>query len=262
MASITYNPGNGAYAPPSQTFDITSVVVDVYPGGKSYISFDTDGTMFALQVTSQLQPDGTVTQMISSWSHISGSTFLQTATCQLELQPFLDIMNSRNPSSSKAMAYLLSGDDDLHGSNARDNMTSGDGADTLTGGGGNDQMKAGGGADVLTGGAGADVLAGGGGADQFIFAKPGEGGDKITDFAHGSDHIVLNGHAFGLTGPISEGHGFTSGTSATGAGPTLVYDAATGWLGYDADGAGGAAAVTLATLTNHAALTASDILLI
>lgn len=262
MATITYNPGNGAFAAPMQTFDINSVVVDVYTGGKSYISFDTDGTMFAVQVTSVTQPDGTSKQMIVGWSHLSGSTILQSGSCMLDLQPFLDILNSAHPSSSKAMAYLYSGDDVLTGSAAKDNMTGGGGNDMLTGNAGNDILKGGDGNDVLTGGAGADQLTGGNGADQFVFLKTNDGADKIADFTHGSDHLTLSAAAFGFTGPLSEGHGFTTGTAATGTGPSLVYDAATGWLGFDPDGAGSLSATTLATLTNHAALTASDILLL
>lgn len=261
MATITYSPGNGAYAPPTQTFDITSITAERVGPYVNYYSFDTDGTMFVLHTQAQVQPDGTSKTMIVGWDQFSGSQLLQSATCSLDAQPFFDNMNSRNPSSTKAMAYFLSGDDQLVGSNAKDNMVSQGGADTLTGNGENDVMNAGAGNDVLIGGAGADKLTGGAGADQFVFNAPGEGGDTIKDFHAGEDHLVLSSSAFGLSGPLSEGHGFVTGSGATGPGATLIYDPATGVLSFDADGAGGAAATLLATLTGHPALTAGDIIL-
>ena len=56
-------------------------------------------------------------------------------------------------------------------------------ANTLVGGAGN---------DILQGGAGNDVLSGGAGADTFIF-RPGDGTDKITDFASGTDRLLFQG---------------------------------------------------------------------
>lgn len=261
MANIQYEPGNGAYAPPSLTFDITSVVAERVGSYVNYYSFDTDGTMFVLHTTGVAQPDGTVVQTIVGWDHFSGSTVLQSATADLPLQPFLDNLNSRNPSSAKAMAHFLSGDDQLTGSHARDTMMSGAGADSLSGGNGNDRLSAGAGADRLIGGLGGDVMTGGADADHFVFASAAEGGDRLSDFSHGQDKIELFDAAFGL-GTLTEGANFIHGTQATQAEATLLYDGATGVLRYDADGTGSGAAVVLATLTNHAALTVSDFLLV
>jgi Ca2+-binding RTX toxin-like protein len=262
MATITYSPGNGAYAPPTATYDITSVTAERMGSAIYYYAFDSDGTMFVLHTQNVTQADGSVVNTITGWDQFSGSTLLQSASCNLPAQPFLDNLASRNPSSTQAMNYFLSGDDALIGSSAKDNMVSLGGNDTLTGNGGADKMQAGAGNDVLTGGAGADQLAGGSGADQFVFLKTSEGGDKISDFHSGEDHIALSASAFHLSGPISEGHGFVTGTAATGPGATLIWDAAHGLLSFDADGAGGAAALTLATLTGGASLTAADILLL
>jgi Ca2+-binding RTX toxin-like protein len=261
MATITYSAGNGAYAPPTTTFDITTITAERYGNAVYYYAWDTDGTMFVLHTQNTVLPDGTVQQTITGWDQFSGATLLQSATCDLPLQPFLDNLNSTNPSSTKAMGYFLSGDDDLIGSKARDNMASEGGNDRLTGNGGNDVMNAAAGNDSLIGGAGADKLTGGKGADHFVFNSAGEGADKITDFHAGQDHLVISGHGFGFAGPISTGHGFEIGTVATGTGPTLVYNPSTGLLQYDADGAGGAAATALATLTNHAGLTAGDVII-
>jgi len=57
------------------------------------------------------------------------------------------------------------------------------GRDTLTGTAGDDR---------ITGGIGADVLTGGAGADTFVYQSLREGGDRITDFAPGVDHIDLS----------------------------------------------------------------------
>jgi Ca2+-binding RTX toxin-like protein len=46
--------------------------------------------------------------------------------------------------------------------------------------------------DILEGKAGNDVLTGGAGADTFIF-RPGDGIDRITDFASGADRILFKG---------------------------------------------------------------------
>ena len=262
MAEITYYKGNGAYASPVQTFDITSVTAERMPNGAIYyFSFNTDGTMFVLHTGAVMQPDGTSKAVITGWDQFSGNTLLQSGTCSLDLQPFLDNMGSRNPSSTKAMNYVFGGDDTHNGSNARDNMMAQGGNDTLLGNGGNDHMNGGQGNDVLTGGMGTDKEVGGAGLDQFVFNTAGEGGDTITDFTSGQDHLVLSSLGFGLTGPLSEGHGFGYGTTATGTGPELIYDQASGALRYDADGAGAGAAVLLATLTNHAALVAGDIII-
>jgi Ca2+-binding RTX toxin-like protein len=46
--------------------------------------------------------------------------------------------------------------------------------------------------DIINGKAGNDVLTGGAGADTFIF-RPGDGADRITDFASGTDRILFKG---------------------------------------------------------------------
>ena len=71
------------------------------------------------------------------------------------------------------------------------------GDDTLFGNAGNDTIDGGAGNDLINGGAGVDRLTGGAGADQFAFtyatdAVPGPFLDRITDFAQGSDVVVLS----------------------------------------------------------------------
>lgn len=52
------------------------------------------------------------------------------------------------------------------------------------------------GANVIAGGSGSDTLTGGQGADTFVYNALSEGGDTITDFAPGSDHLQFSKSAF------------------------------------------------------------------
>lgn len=84
----------------------------------------------------------------------------------------------------------------------------------------------------------------------------------MTDFTRGEDRVWLSDAGFGgrlVEGPLGAGF-LTLGAAAVGASPQLVDNAATGILGWDADGAGGAALVPLATLTTRPALDATDFL--
>jgi Ca2+-binding RTX toxin-like protein len=120
------------------------------------------------------------------------------------------------------------------------------------------------GVNVLNGGAGADTLYGFGGADSFAFTTAlGVGNvDVIADFAVGIDKIQLGGATgqpfFTLaTGGLRVGT-LVIGTAAVDADDYLIYNSATGALLYDADGAGGAAAVQFATLSTGLNLTVAD----
>jgi Ca2+-binding RTX toxin-like protein len=118
----------------------------------------------------------------------------------------------------------------------------------LTGGSGNDQ---------LFGGLGNDPLTGGTGADRFVFdsALSRTNIDRITDFAKGSDKLVLDDDIFGKLGAgTAAGKGINSanfkvGTAAGDSNDYLVYNPATDKLFYDVDGNGSRAAVQIATIT-------------
>lgn len=282
MATVTCLPGNAGVASPDLTFDISSIVAERFGAFVSYISFCTDGTMFAIRATSVIGAGGVPEMRIIGWDHINGVDTLQSGVTDLPLQPLLDNMASRNPSSTKASAFLMGTDDLLTGSGKADHMASLGGNDTLTGNGGNDAMRAGAGNDLLdggagrdhllgqagdellTGGKGADVLTGGAGADTFLFRAATEGPDRITDFTHGSDHIALDLAGFGFTGPLVDGQNLHAGTGALPslAEATLLYDTVTGVLSFDADGTNPGSAVILATLDHAPALTVTDLTLI
>jgi Ca2+-binding RTX toxin-like protein len=131
------------------------------------------------------------------------------------------------------------------------------GGDRLNGLGGNDRLDGREGNDTLNGGNGNDTLTGGAGADRFVFdtaPNAATNQDTITDFQPGVDTIVLSASVF-------------AGLGAPGSRITLsdhlLYDQTTGVLAYDADGAGGAAPVTIALLgtTSHPDSLGADFLL-
>jgi serralysin len=121
------------------------------------------------------------------------------------------------------------------------------------------------GANVLDGGAGVDILVGLGGADTFAFTTGLGGGnvDWVYDFVSGTDKIALDDAAFpGLgLGTLSAG-AFRAGATAQDADDRILYDSSSGALYFDADGAGGAAAVQFATLGAGTTLVVSDFLVI
>ncbi|MFI4948001.1 MAG: beta strand repeat-containing protein, partial [Alphaproteobacteria bacterium] len=135
---------------------------------------------------------------------------------------------------------------------------------------------------VLVGGAGADTLiagrnatmTGGAGADVFEFTTAGStvtpDKNKVTDFAHGTDKLTFSdiGFGLGLAGatstpkalPAALFSGQANGTFD--AGNTIerfAYNASTGQLIYGANGSASGSLLTVATLTGHPMVTASDL---
>jgi endoglucanase len=162
--------------------------------------------------------------------------------------------------------------EDLRGSRSTDSLRGDEGAnrieglrgnDGLIGRGGNDTLIGGAGSDMLRGGAGNDVLTGGSGRDIFDFRTPNEGIDRITDFEADYDRIRLNDATFdALDVGRLDAINFRNGASASDANDFIIYNAANGRLYYDADGAGGAAQVHIATLSNREAISENDFLIV
>lgn len=125
--------------------------------------------------------------------------------------------------------------------NAEENILLGNKGDNLLRGlDGNDLLIGGNGNDTLDGGAGEDVLIGGKGSDTFLFGEMPSGEvDTVKDFNAREDHIALAKSAFTALGDEFDAAAF---------GREILFDAASGALSYDADGAGGAEAVQFATL--------------
>nr|MDH4439016.1 tandem-95 repeat protein [Rhizobium sp.] len=125
-------------------------------------------------------------------------------------------------------------------------------ANTLTGNNGDDR---------LDGSLGKDSLTGGNGRDSFVFstALSSANVDAIKDFKVVDDTIVLDKAIFSAlaTGQLTAAD-FVVGTQALDASDHVIYNKTAGTLLYDADGAGGAAAVQFATISKNLAITYLD----
>ena len=162
--------------------------------------------------------------------------------------------------------------DRFTGGGISDHFNGDDGNDTLNGGGGEDFLDGDSGSDVLVGGTGDDHMGGGfdndtltgnSGNDDFNFGGPlnQQGIDIITDMQVGLDEIWVDTEWGGLTAEFLVANQFRGGagaTTATTSSHRVIYNSTTGDLYYDADGAGGAAAVRFAVLSNRAAITFDD----
>jgi Ca2+-binding RTX toxin-like protein len=139
-------------------------------------------------------------------------------------------------------------------------------ADHLIGAAGGQNLSGRGGPDEIEGRAGNDTLWGGAGADRLIFREGGAANaDQISDFASGSDKIVLDASAMTAIGAagnfIAGDPRFWSSSSGTAhdANDRLIYNTTTRQIFYDADGNGAGAPLLLATLQSGATLVATDI---
>ena len=144
-------------------------------------------------------------------------------------------------------------------------VVGGGAADRLFGGGGNDRLAAGAGNDTLEGGMGADRLEGAAGADTLRYHSVAEQGDTIIGFVSGLDRVEVSAKGFGgglLAGALLAGQFAVNTTGQATALPgqgQFVYESDAGRLWWDADGAGGASGVVLATLPGHPVLALADI---
>ena len=149
------------------------------------------------------------------------------------------------------------------GNGLANNLTGNSGNNSLSGGAGNDTLIGGLGNDFLNGGLGKDVLTGGGGADSFVFntALSATNIDQITDFARGSDKILLDNAIFSaIAGGSLTAAAFAANTAgaATTAAHRIIYETDTGKLFYDANGSAAGGNVQFATLNPALGLTHTD----
>ena len=151
------------------------------------------------------------------------------------------------------------------GNDDNDTLSGGRGEDDLNGEWGLDRIVAGTGNDHISGGGENDTLTGNGGSDNFNFNwdLADSGVDTMTDFAPTIDKIWIGswwGGGFSsedlVSGQFRSGAGITTANTGT---QRVIYNTTTGDLYFDADGAGGVDAVKFAVLSNHAALTFTDI---
>ena len=150
-------------------------------------------------------------------------------------------------------------------------------ADTLSGGAAADVLRGddftnlivgNGGSDRLYGGLGTDMLSGGGGRDIFVFdtkLNKKTNLDKVTDFFVKDDGIWLDnkympklGRAGSEKKPHKLSKAFFALDKAKDANDFVIYKKSTGALYYDPDGAGGKAAIQIATLPKKLKMTYAD----
>ena len=133
--------------------------------------------------------------------------------------------------------------------------------DILVAGSGHDRLNGKGGRDILTGGKGKDVFV----FDQKVDLR-GTHRDKVTDFRSKDDAIWLENGIFRKLGKKGsekkpaklKSEFFTIGAKAKEMDDYVVYNKKTGVLSYDADGAGRAAAYTIATFKKGTTIKADD----
>ena len=153
------------------------------------------------------------------------------------------------------------GNDSIIGSTGDDSIKGEDGNDTLNGGIGNDTLDGGKHDDYLSGGLGNDTLTGGNGKDSFFFNSLESGIDTITDFSVNDDRLVFSAAGFGgnLTAGMVSSEMFTVGTAATSEEHRFIYDAGSGDVFYDSDGAGDREQTLIARLNSGLSLGSNNL---
>ncbi len=178
----------------------------------------------------------------------------------------VDLLTPSNNRGTGVVGDIYTNIENLAGGTMADKLTGDAGSNSLFGNGGNDTLKGGAGDDVLEGGLGKDNLTGGGEADSFVFNSTTGMGDLILDFTSGLDHIVLNAAAFGYGVAVGalEAADFLISTKAVArdASDHFIFRTTDKTLWFDADGAGGRAAILVADLQAGASMTAADLLFI
>ncbi len=162
----------------------------------------------------------------------------------------------------------LDGQNDLIVGNSGANTLRGlGGDDSLHGQGGADRVSGGNGNDAVGGGAGNDVLWGDAGADRFYFNSALDSTanlDVIADFSAAADTVFLDNAVFSALTPgaLLAAQFKNLSLAPIDASDRILYNQTTGALFYDADGAGGAAAIAFAVLNGTPAITAADFVVI
>jgi Ca2+-binding RTX toxin-like protein len=143
-------------------------------------------------------------------------------------------------------------------------LVGGLGNDVVIGNAANNQLFGGGGADYIDGRAGSDYLSGGAGADRFVFATALSAitnVDRIADFAHALDDIVLSQAIFAGIGATLDASEFQVGM-ANAATDRIIYNNITGQLFYDSNGNGAGGQTLFATVTAGTVLSTGDFVMV
>jgi Ca2+-binding RTX toxin-like protein len=255
---LTQEPNNG-----SLTLDGVEVVV-----GGSFSQADIDNGLISY---SHNDSETTSDSFAFTVSDGDGGTLGET-TFNITVNPVNDSPPPQGTANDDAIDGTVGGDvinglggnDTINGLTGNDILSGNGGNDSLTGAGGKDVLDGGRGSDGLVGGKGRDTLTGGVGKDNFVFNRPNERTDNITDFKSRDDTILLSGSNFGggLTKGTLASDNFVLGKTAQDEDDRLIYNPKTGALFFDRDGIGGMAKIKIATLLNQATINASDIVIL
>ncbi|HEX8223002.1 MAG TPA: calcium-binding protein [Allosphingosinicella sp.] len=155
-----------------------------------------------------------------------------------------DVENlTSNTSSLLAFHGIGNGlDNVLYGHGATDTLEGLGGDDTIRGNGGDDVLDGGANDDLLVGGSGADTLTGGSGSDNFRigYYESGTGalGDRITDFASGTDIVDISGWDANIGTGGDQAFTFIGGAafSSTAGELRTYFDGVDTWVQGDING--------------------------
>ncbi|GHC66958.1 calcium-binding protein [Neogemmobacter tilapiae] len=149
----------------------------------------------------------------------------------------------------------------IKGTAFNDTLRGSSGPETLMGGSGDDRLIGGNGFNHLIGGAGADTISGGSDTDIFYFKSTTDFGDTITNFDGAEDILYLTFNFAGKTGfsPTAAQFRARADNVAQDADDRFIFRTTDKSLWFDADGAGGQAAVLIVDLQQNATLTRDDI---
>jgi hypothetical protein len=155
---------------------------------------------------------------------------------------------------------------DAIGSVYADNIIGNDAANSLWGRAGHDTIYGGKDRDMIHGGKGEDVLTGGKGADRYVYTKPVQAGDTITNFS-ATDLFQFEGSAFGLgtyRGTLAAKHlRVRNDKKAQDSDDLFIFRKTDDTLWFDKDGNGSAAPIKIADAMNDVLhFTASDIIIL
>jgi Ca2+-binding RTX toxin-like protein len=154
-----------------------------------------------------------------------------------------DVENLTNNVSGSTFHGIGNGlDNVLYGQSGVDTLEGLGGNDTIRGNAGSDILDGGGDDDLIVGGWDADVLTGGSGADNFRIgyfeSGLGAGGDRITDFASGTDIVDLSGWDANTGVSGDQAFSFIGGAAFSGAAGELrtFFDGVDTWIQGDING--------------------------
>lgn len=160
----------------------------------------------------------------------------------------IDLANTTTRQNTGFGNDLIRNFENIEGTFSNDVLL-GDGADNaISALSGDDFIRGRGGNDNITAGTGADTIA-------FEAAGAANGVDRIRAFETGVDKLQFSSADYSSSATL------TYGTAAVGAGAQFVFDDVLDQLYYDADGAGGAAAILIANLY-QTTLASGDIVIV